>query len=424
MIEEFYSVPDTNILLLSYTNRAVDEICDALDSISDRPPYIRIGSYLSCHDNHKNKLLECQIADCQNREEVRFKIRQHRIFVGTVASVSGKMELFRLKHFQVAIIDESSQILEPHLSGILSAKNPNGGNAIEKFILIGDHKQLPAVVLQKDHDSRTDSPALQAIGLYDRRNSLFERLYNLHQSNKNSPAWGMLYKHGRMHPDIAMFPNEHFYQGRLQAVPTAHQLANLEFTCYDKKNPVQKLVAGKRVAFIPSEKNPADSNNKINSYEADITVELVKNIYALHQLNGIPFSSEESIGIIAPYRSQIALIRRALHRLNNPELDKIMVDTVERFQGSQRDIIIYSFSVNYAYQLKFLSNTIEDEGVLVDRKLNVAITRAKKQLFITGNPSFLSANPIYNKLIGFIRSKDGYIDCTPPEFLSGNFTIA
>ena len=68
--------------------------------------------------------------------------------MGTVAAISGKPELFRLKHFDVAIIDEATQILEPQLLGILCARGEDGKDAIDKFVLIGDHKQLPAVVQQ------------------------------------------------------------------------------------------------------------------------------------------------------------------------------------------------------------------------------------------------------------------------------------
>ncbi|HTI89242.1 MAG TPA: AAA domain-containing protein [Puia sp.] len=407
MVDEFYSGPENNILLLSYTNRAVDEICDALDSIDNQLSYVRIGNTLSCDEKHKGRLLDCLIADCRTRADVRLKIKSYRIFVGTVSSISGKMELFRLKHFQVAIIDEASQILEPHLLGVLSAKDPEGRNAISKFILIGDNKQLPAVVLQKEQDSATDSPTLNALGLLDRRNSLFERLYNLHKTDRSSPAWGMLYKQGRMHPEVAEFPNTQFYEGRLESAQRDHQLARLEFDSYDAENPLQKLIATKRVVFIPSRKSESD-NNKTNSHEAVAVVKLVENIYALYQKNGLSFDPGGSIGIIASYRSQIALIRRELHKLNTDVPDKIMIDTVERFQGSQRDIIIYSFSVNYIHQLNFLARNMEDEGVLIDRKLNVALTRARKQLFITGNPAILSNNPIYRRLIDFISSAGGY----------------
>lgn len=71
------------------------------------------------------------------------RIRNCRIIVGTVAAISGKPELFRLKHFDVAIIDEATQILEPQLLGILCARGEDGKDAIDKFVLIGDHKQLP-----------------------------------------------------------------------------------------------------------------------------------------------------------------------------------------------------------------------------------------------------------------------------------------
>ncbi len=423
MVEEFYCEPHNNILLLSYTNRAVDEICDALDNINGSPSYIRIGSELSCELKHRKKLLEKVIERCENRNEVKEEIQKHRIFVGTVASLSSKTELFKLKHFQVAIIDEASQILEPSLIGILSAKNGNGGNAIDKFILVGDHKQLPAVVLQNEEESKVTNPVLNEIGLTNRKNSLFERLYNLHKSDKKSLVWGMLHKQGRMHPDIALFPNYSFYNSQLEAVPTIHQSSNLEYKSFENGNPFHKLIATKRIAFIPSEKHKADKTNKTNTYEAKIAKELVKQVFDLYKANNLHLSPEETIGIITPYRSQIALIKREIHDLNIPELNAISVDTVERFQGSQRDIIVYSFSINQYYQLDFLANNIEDEGQIIDRKLNVAITRAKKQLFVIGNPSILSNNLTYYRFIEFIRSKSGYINERPEDFLKGNFTI-
>lgn len=439
MVEEFYCDPTNNILLLSYTNRAVDEICDALDSIEYRydiishidpvnkqvkPPYIRIGSELSCEPKHRKRLLEKVIEHCEKRDEVKAEIQKHRIFVGTVASLSNKTELFKLKHFQVAIIDEASQILEPSLIGILSAKNANGGNAIEKFILIGDHKQLPAVVLQNEEESKVNIPTLNQIGLTNRRNSLFERLYNLHKSDKISLNWGMLHEQWRMHPDISLFPNYSFYNSNLINGKARHQNEDLEYKQFDNVSPFQKLIATKRIAFIPSEKHKADKTNKTNTYESKIVKELVKQIFDLYKANKLEFSAEETVGIIAPYRSQIALIKREIYDLNIPELNAISVDTVERFQGSQRDIIIYSFSINQFYQVDFLaSNTIEDEGQLIDRKLNVAITRAKKQLFVIGNPSILSNNLTYYRFIEFIRSKSGYIKERPEDFLKGNFKI-
>ena len=95
----------------------------------------------------------------------------------------------------------------------------------------------------------------------------------------------------------------------------------------------------------------------------------------------------------------IALIKKELRALSVPVLNDILVDTVERFQGSERDVIIYSFCANRVSQLRFLSNITEENGVMIDRKLNVALTRARKQMFMTGVPEILNQNPIYASLL-------------------------
>ena len=96
--------------------------------------------------------------------------------------------------------------------------------------------------------------------------------------------------------------------------------------------------------------------------------------------------------------------KKEIEALGIPELNQILIDTVERFQGSERDVIIYSFCVNYPYQLKFLSNLTEEDGILIDRKLNVALTRARKQMLLTGVPALLERNPLYKSLLKLIES--------------------
>ena len=105
------------------------------------------------------------------------------------------------------------------------------------------------------------------------------------------------------------------------------------------------------------------------------------------------------MGVISPYRSQIALIKKEIEALGIPALNEILVDTVERFQGSERDVIIYSFCVNRLSQLRFLANLTEENGIRIDRKLNVALTRARKQMFIIGVRQLLEQNPIYAQLL-------------------------
>ena len=120
----------------------------------------------------------------------------------------------------------------------------------------------------------------------------------------------------------------------------------------------------------------------------------------------IDFDEARTLGIITPYRSQIALIKKEIAALGIPALNRIMVDTVERFQGSERDVIIYSCCINSYFQLKFVSNLTEEDGTLIDRKLNVALTRARKQMFVTGVPKYLKSNPLYESLLNLMEYKE------------------
>ena len=393
MVETFHADKGAQILLLSYTNRAVDEICKSLASIRPAVDFIRVGSELSCDETYRTHLIENELASCNRRSEVYERIRNCRIMVGTVAAISGKPELFRLKHFNVAIIDEATQILEPQLLGILCARGEEGGNAIDKFILIGDHKQLPAVVLQSSEQSAICEESLLSIGLTNLKDSLFERLYRnctARQSSLTShPSYDMLCRQGRMHPEVALFANRAFYGGRLIPVGLPHQLEDSDTVC--------------RLAFYPSVPEKTGTSTKINHSEARIVADLVARIYEDCRTD---FDEARTLGIITPYRSQIALIKKEIAALGIPALNRIMVDTVERFQGSERDVIIYSCCINSYFQLKFVSNLTEEDGTLIDRKLNVALTRARKQMFVTGVPKYLKSNPLYESLLNLMEYKE------------------
>ena len=188
MVEEFLSDhPQKTLLLMAYTNRAVDEICHTLSAINPAPEYIRIGQELNCAPDFRPRLMKHVIGDATSRKEIYEKLAPVRVFAGTISSLCSQTELFSLKVIDVAIIiDEASQVLEPQLSPPAMCHyygEPGDYNlnrlAIGKFILIGDHKQLPAVVSQPREMSRVTEDSLQAIGLTDCRNSLFERLHRL-----------------------------------------------------------------------------------------------------------------------------------------------------------------------------------------------------------------------------------------------------
>ena len=380
MVEKFYAQPECQVLLLAYTNRAVDEICSSLSAIAPAIDYIRIGSELSCDERYREHLVENVLEPLNNRKEVRQRLASCRVYVGTVASLSSKTELFKLKRFDVAIVDEATQILEPQLLWILTAKSSDGQNSVGKFVLIGDHKQLPAVVLQSQEESEVHDEGLRNIGLLNLKDSLFERLYRFHLAEGDSLALDMLCRQGRMHPGVASFPNQAFYGGKLMPVGLSHQLEEISSP----------------VLFIPSRRDTGSLSGKTNVYEAQMVADWAERIW---KESPEAFDAHRTLGIITPYRSQIALIRKQLQRKGISALLDISVDTVERYQGSERDVIIYSFCVNHRYQLKFLPNLTEENGTLIDRKLNVALTRARKRMIVIGVPELLKENPIYHHFI-------------------------
>lgn len=393
MVEKFHAVPGMQILLLAYTNRAVDEICKSLCAIRPEVHFMRIGNELSCEESYQRFLMENVLASCRQRSDIEQELASCRIMVGTTTAVANKPDLFRLKSFHVAIIDEATQILEPQLLGLLTMRDAQGHNAIGKFILIGDHKQLPAIALQGREDSRVADPALNAAGLYNWQDSLFERLYRRHQED-GSRATDFLNRQGRMHPEVASYANLSFYGGKLTDAGLPHQSGRLVLP-EDCRSPWKDLL-GHRVAFIPSEPQTTASFGKSNQQEARIAARLAAEVFRCRQQS---FDAMHTLGIITPYRSQIALIRKELSQSGIPELGDVLVDTVERYQGSERAVIIYSVCANYAWQLPLLSNLTEEDGHVIDRKLNVALTRAREQFFLIGAPSVLREAPLYKALM-------------------------
>lgn len=421
MVEEALSEPDTSILLLSYTNRAVDEICAMLtdSGIADRTPFIRIGNELSCDKRFVPYLLKYSLDDCPKLTDIQQKMARTRIFVGTTTAINNRLNLFTLKPFQLAIIDEASQILEPDLIGILSARHQQH-NAIDKFVLVGDYKQLPAIAQQSAEEAAVTDLLLRNIGLEDCRNSLFERLY------KSSPdtCRSILHKQGRMHPAIAEFPNQTFYYWeQLESVPLPHQLEETPYEAgLTPQDAIDQLLLERRMVFIPAEApDHLTCSDKTNPNEARIVATLLGHIYRLTESR---FDPNRTVGVIVPYRNQIAMIRKEIARLQLPALQDISIDTVERYQGSQRDIIIYSFTIQNFSQLNFLTaNTFQEGNFLIDRKLNVALTRARKQLLLTGNPHILGANITFYKLMEYIRLHNGYLETDALSFCRGDFTL-
>lgn len=415
----------TSVLLLSFTNRAVDEMCSKL--VAEGIDFMRIGSELGCHESYRSHLLSQRSVACRNGEEIRQLIAQCRVFCGTTTALNSQAGLLTIKAFDLAIIDEASQILEPQIIGLLSQKLARTGeHSIRKFVLIGDEKQLPAVVQQQQAESLVQEPDLQSIHLTDCRLSLFERLIRAYRQEGVNNAYSyMLTRQGRMHRDIAIFPNQAFYEGKLVPVPLPYQE---EFTpsTSQSSHGINALLTTRRVAFITYPKTRKGEwqygdSDKVNLAEAKMIAATVYRIYLSHQGH---FDKDRTVGVIVPYRNQISTIRNEIDSYHIAELHDIMIDTVERYQGSQCENIIYGFTIQKYYQMGFLaSNQYVDHvsGQIIDRKLNVAMTRAMKHLVMIGQAALLSENAVFSHLIDFCKRRHSFYEIAPDDYVKGTF---
>ena len=418
---------ESSVLLLSFTNRAVDEMCSKL--VEESIDFIRLGSELGCSEKYRSHLLNKRSEVCRNGEEIQQLIGCCRVFCGTTTAFNTSISLLGIKQFDLAIVDEASQILEPQIIGLLSQKkNRSNECAIKKFVLIGDEKQLPAVVQQQESESRVVEPNLQAINLSDCRLSLFERLIKTYRKNGENNAYSyMLTRQGRMYQDIANFPNYAFYQNKLIPVPLSHQKEPTP-SAVDSKNGLDNLLTTRRISFVSysQPKNMAweyEVSDKVNINEAKMVAAAVYHIYKLNENN---FDKAKTVGVIVPYRNQISSIRNEIDKYGVAILHDIMIDTVERYQGSQCENIVYGFTIKKYYQLNFLtSNQYVDKnsGEIIDRKLNVAMTRAMIHLVMIGDARLLRENIIFYKLMEFAKSRRSYFEIATEDFVNGNFNV-
>ncbi len=374
-----------DIMLLAYTNRAVDELSEAVESIDDnmKDKYIRIGSRFSSDPKFLNNIFDNKLKTVSTRDKLKSMFETIPIFISTVSSLLSKEELFTIKKFDTLIVDEASQLLEPMLISILPY--------FKRFILVGDHMQLSAVVAQSEIFSQIENDDLKEIGMVDMRYSLFERLLTRAIGKNWDWAYGMLDEQGRMHKDIMKVANL-FYGNKLKIINTISRLSSINKLSYISD--FQKILAKNRLVFFPSDIDGELALSKANIHEAKLIVKVVHEIYELYKLNNKEMN-DKSIGIVTTFRAQIAIIKNEFEK-EKMDISKISIDTVERYQGSARDIIIYSTSVNSLIRFKQI---IAENNDGLDRKLNVVLTRAKEQFILIGNEDILSSNNMYKKII-------------------------
>ncbi|HET6253437.1 MAG TPA: ATP-dependent helicase [Puia sp.] len=364
-------------VVLAFTNRAVDKICEVLREprTGEQVRYLRLGSR---HVSDESLFTELLMDD--DPDNWRKIIDSNRVFVCTVATFQNNcLLLAKLIPFDQVVIDEASQLTEANLAGILAL--------FKKFVLVGDYKQLPPVITQDDRRCLTGNHYLQQLGIKDLRISMFERLIRTAKDKGWDDAYGQLDDHYRMHNDIAALISHH-YRKELVAGGEGQKEAGPPYRLPEGHR-LYPLISH-RAVFVECAK---DAGFKRNEQEARLVADIAT---CLVEEAGIPAGR---IGIITPFRAQIAAIRRHLNAGLLAEKG-LVVDTVERYQGDERDIIIFSTVITNAWQIASIQSLHADEQGETDRKLLVSISRASKQLIVVGHAPTLERSGAYRDLLG------------------------
>jgi DNA replication ATP-dependent helicase Dna2 len=414
-----------HVMLAAFTNQAVDNMLMRLTQ-EGFDNYLRLGSERSVKEAVRPWLLKEQIARRVEQNEkhpiiqlrpdpyYREKSYQDHVFeilytTPVVASTTATWSSDKYAPhtaqpgtqtvdndgfvFDVAIIDEAGQLTVPAILGAL--------RFAKRFILVGDEKQLPPLVLSTDE---------AASGLSDSLFSLLKETDEKHiQSHPMEiSACVSLRTQYRMNKWISNFSSTVFYDHKLLAhasianrriaytqqttphIPTTTQASMIE-TALDPKFPLVFLDTKDPLEFAGTKQSNAEART-------------VRAIVAELLARGI---QQQDIGIIAPYRAQVANIRRHLFA-SDPDTSwqalssdtPLSVDTVDRFQGGERLVMIISFATTTEPELesqrrKFLINP---------NRLNVALTRAQRKLILVGCASALEPLPTFDRLIKYCRS--------------------
>ena len=327
------------VLLSAFTNRAVD---NALDALRDQgfADVARVGTTTGVREDMRDVRLERR-GEPNDRAAA---LRSAPVVAATTATCGSRV--LREESFDVAVVDEASQLTEP---GTLAAIN-----LADRFVLVGDHQQLPPVVQSGDERLAT---------------SLFERLHDAHPE-----AATMLDRQYRMSQRIQAFASAEFYDGALRPATPAVAGGTLDdLPSVDGESLDPELRRG--VRFVDPDGHREGNANPV---EADRVADVVASFLDA----GV---DPDDVVVIAPFRAQVAEINRRVD---------VAVDTVDRFQGSSAEVVVVSFVATDDLDGPIFEDT---------RRVNVALTRAKKALVLVGDAAALESEPFYARMLDWAR---------------------
>ncbi|MFW6384014.1 MAG: AAA domain-containing protein [Halodesulfurarchaeum sp.] len=326
------------VLLAGFTNRAVD---NALEALRDQgfEDVVRMGTATGV----RSDMADLRLATAGDPAERADALESAPVVAATTAACGSRV--MRSQAFDVVVVDEASQLTEPDTLAAI--------NRGDRFVLVGDHRQLP--------------PVVQTEGVLE--TSLFERLIEEYPE-----AAVLLDRQYRMAQRIQAFPSREFYDGALR--PANAAVAGQQVSELGIETDRADVYDG--VAFVPVEGTPAAHTDRA---EATRVGEIVEAYLAAGAAPG-------DVGVIAPFRAQVATIAERVP-------DGVTVDTVDRFQGSSTEVVIVSFVATGSLD----GPLFEDE-----RRMNVALTRAKKALVLVGDPAALRSRERYARMLEWART--------------------
>ena len=287
-------------------------------------------------------------------------------------NITAGSELLENRKFDLSVIDEATQATQPAaLIPYLKA---------EKTILIGDHKQLPPTVVNQEAAKN---------GL---RVSLFEKLMEIYQGELSS----LLKTQYRMNREIMGFSSIYFYNNSLKAAESAaaQKLSDLGVKINDEHCFTEKsLNSDYPLVFLDTKEMKAKERSfeGSNSYDNPVESEIVLDILDRALKSSL---SESDIAVIAAYKDQVDLINQ------HNSYENVEIDTVDAFQGREKEMIVFS---------AVRSNSENNIGFLRDlRRLNVALTRAKRKMIFIGDSSTICEHDAYAKLLKYIKKSGLY----------------
>jgi superfamily I DNA and/or RNA helicase len=289
-------------------------------------------------------------------------LRSATVVCATLTGLDG--QLLGQCQFDLAVIDEAAQSTEP---GCWIPLTRCG-----RVVLAGDHCQLPPTIMSHEAVAAGYGVSLQ------------ERLV-VSQGDVVTRRLTVQY---RMHEAIMRFSSEAFYEGELEADPLVrdHRLADLPGVGADAMTlePLHFLdTAG--AGF--DERPEPDGDSLYNPEEAELVCRRVRALLEA----GLPAGD---LAVIAPYSAQVRLLREQL------AVEGLEIDSVDGFQGREKEAVVISL---------VRSNAAGEIGFLADvRRMNVALTRARRKLVVVGDSATLAAHPFYQRLIGYFEANGAY----------------